>query len=86
MATMPAIHSRFQPIYNRSKGTTMKKEERTNNLQDIIAKVRKLQELTRTTGFHTTRSIGLLLANLSPDELVRVSDALHLSPRELSHR
>jgi hypothetical protein len=85
MSTMPVVNNRFQPIYDRSKGTTMKKEER-NNLQDIIAKVRKLQELTRTTGFHTTRSIGLLLAHLTPDELVEVSEALHLSPREMTQR
>ena len=77
MATMPAL-SRYQPIYNRTKeAQTMKKE---NNLHEIIEKVRKLKELTNTTGFHTTRSIGMLLANLSPDELVLVSEALHLNP------
>jgi len=76
MATA-ALNTRFQPIYDRSRGTPMKKE---NNMQDIIEKVRRLQELTRTTGFHTTRSVGMLLANLSPDELVEVSKALHLSP------
>jgi hypothetical protein len=71
MATMPAL-SRYQPIYQRSKGTTPMKRD----LTQIIDKVRKLKQLTRDTGFHTTRSIGALLADLSPDELVEVQSAL----------
>lgn len=68
-----------QPIY-RSKGTAMSDR---STLQEIILKVKALRRLTTTTGFHTTRSIGMLLANLSPDELVEVSEALELTPREM---
>jgi hypothetical protein len=77
MATA-ALSTRVQPIYNRKKEAPPMKTE--NNLQVIIEKVRQLQDLTRTTGFHTTRSVGMLLATLSPDELVEVSKALHLTP------
>ena len=82
MATMPAIN-RFKPIYQRSKGAPpiMKRD-----LTEIIDKVRKLLALTRTTGFHTTRSIGMVLADLSPDELAEVSEALDLTPKQLSQR
>ena len=52
-------------------------------LEQIIQKVRALRALTTSTGFMTTRSVGLLLANLSPDELVKVSEALELTPREM---
>jgi hypothetical protein len=75
MATA-ALNTRFQPIFNRNKEATPMKRD----LQTIIDKVRKLKELTHTTGFHTTRSIGMLLADLTPDELVEVSKALHLTP------
>jgi len=81
MATMPAI-ARYQPIYQRSKGTTPMKRD----LTPIIDKVRKLLALTRTTGFHTSRSIGAVLADLSPDELVEVSTALDLTPKQLAQR
>ena len=81
MATA-ALNTRFQPIYNRNKEAT----SMTKDLQPIIEKVRKLQQLTKTTGFHTTRSIGQLMADLTPDELVEVSEALHLTPRELNQR
>ena len=78
MATMPAFNTRFQPIYNRIKETTPMNKDLTS----IIDKVRHLQELTRTTGFHTTRSIGALLADLTPDELVEVNKALTLNPNK----
>ena len=58
----------------------------TPKLEEIIRKVRSLRSLTKTTGFYTTRSIGVLLAGLSPDELVEVSEALELTPREMPHR
>lgn len=75
MATMPAL-SRYQPIYDRTKrAPTMKRD-----LTDIIDKVRKLQQLTRTTGFQTGRSVCALLSDLSPEELVKVSEALNLPP------
>jgi hypothetical protein len=77
MATMPAINNRFLPIYDRTKGATPMKRD----LTPIIDKVRNLLALTRTTGFHTTRSIGAVLADLSPDELAEVSKALDLSQR-----
>ena len=82
MATMPALNNRFQPIYNRNKGTIPMKRD----LKPIIEKVRNLIALTRTTGFHTSRSIGALLADLSPDELAEVSGALELTPKQLYQR
>lgn len=80
MATMPAINNRFQPIYNRNKGVPPMKRDLTS----IIDKVRDLLALTHTTGFRTSRSIGALLADLSPDELAEVSKALDL--KQLSQR
>ena len=81
MATA-ALSTRFQPIYNRNKEATPMKRD----LQPIIDKVRSLKELTQTTGFHTTRSIGILLADLTPDELVLVNDALKNNPIKVSQR
>jgi hypothetical protein len=80
MATMPAINNRFRPIYDRTKGATPMKKDLTS----IIDKVRDLLALTRATGFHTSRSIGALLADLSADELAEVSKALDL--KQLSQR
>ena len=61
----------------------MPNPERQSHLEEVIRKVRSLRNLTKDTGFFTTRSIGALLANLSPDELVEVSEALQLTPREM---
>jgi negative regulator of replication initiation len=79
MATA-ALNTRYQPIYNRTKEAPSVNKD----LQEIIDKVRKLQQLTKSTGFHTTRSVAQLMANLTPDELVTVSEALHLT--ELNQR
>jgi hypothetical protein len=48
----------------------------TPTLKAIADKVLSLQTLTRETGFHTSRSIGALLANLSPDQLAAIGDYL----------
>lgn len=45
-------------------------------LAEVVQKIRDLQELTRTTGFRTTRSQGEVLGRLNADELVEVSAAL----------
>jgi hypothetical protein len=74
MATMPAL-SRYQPIFTRTKRVPNMKRD----LTDIIDKVRKLQQLTKTTGFQTGRSVCALLTNLTPDELVEVSEALNIT-------
>lgn len=42
-------------------------------LQQVVNKVRALRELTRTTGFKTSRSVGELLGRLSADDLSVVS-------------
>jgi hypothetical protein len=52
------------------------------DLAEIIDKVRKLQQLTKATGFQTGRSVCLLLSDLTPDELVEVSTALNLSQQQ----
>jgi hypothetical protein len=54
-----------------------------NKIEEVIKKVRSLRALSKETGFFTNRSVGALLVNLSPDELVQVSDALELTAREL---
>ena len=73
MATV-AINRYQQPIYDRNKRVIpMKKRD----LTEIIAKVRELLDLQNRTGFRTTRSVGALLADLNPDELVEVNRALN---------
>jgi predicted RNA polymerase sigma factor len=61
----------------------MPQQNKPQTLEAIIEKVKALRSLSKETGFHTTRSIGQLLGNLSPDDLVQVSEALGLTPREL---
>jgi hypothetical protein len=46
------------------------------DLQEMVDKVRALRELTQTTGFKTSRSVGDLLGRLTADELSQVSLAL----------
>jgi len=45
-------------------------------LKMIAEKVQALRELTKTTGFQTSRSQGELLGRLTPDELATVALAL----------
>jgi len=47
---------------------------RNQELEQIARKVRVLRNFTKDTGFFTTRSVGTLLQNLSPDELVTVAE------------
>lgn len=65
------------------QGVSSMNAQPKQNLEEIIRKVQALRTLTKTTGFFTTRSIGALLANLTPDELVEVSEKLELTPREM---
>ncbi len=65
------------------RSTVMETSKRKQEVAEIISKVKKLRSLTKETGFFTNRSVGQLLASLSPDELVEVSDALQLTPREM---
>jgi hypothetical protein len=46
------------------------------DLQEIVNKVRAMRELTKTTSFQTSRSVGTLLGRLDPDDLANVSLAL----------
>ena len=55
--------------------TTMK-TQLTQELAEVVEKIRNLQQLTKSTGFKTNRSQGELLARLTPDELSAVSAAL----------
>ena len=59
------------PIYNR------KPTQPKHDLALIIDKVKQLKELTATTGFITSRSIGLLLKDLDAEELVLVNRAIN---------
>jgi hypothetical protein len=67
-------------------GVQVMPQNQPQNLEEIIRKVQALRLLTKTTGFFTTRSIGALLAKLSPDELVEVAESLELTPREMPRR
>ena len=42
-------------------------------LKEVVEKVRALRDLTKTTGFQTSRSIGALLGKLNPEDLALVS-------------
>jgi hypothetical protein len=76
MAT--SVMQRFnQPIYNRNRRTTPMQPQPKHDLAEIIDKVKQLKELTATTGFITSRSIGLLLKDLDADELVEVNRAIN---------
>jgi hypothetical protein len=56
------------------------------DLQAIVKKILSLRALTERTGFFTHRDIGDLLRPLKVDDLVAVSDALNLKPREMPRR
>jgi hypothetical protein len=45
----------------------------TPDLQETVKKVLALRNLTKTTGFKTSRSVGELLGRLTADELSLVS-------------
>ncbi|MBI3476674.1 MAG: hypothetical protein HY010_13155 [Acidobacteria bacterium] len=49
------------------------KNELRADLRELVNKVRALRELTKTTSFQTSRSIGALLGRLTPDDLALVS-------------
>jgi hypothetical protein len=55
--------------------------QRQKELEQIAHKVSVLRKLTKETGFFTTRSIGSLLAALSPDELVTVAELSDITPQ-----
>ena len=58
-----------KPIRSQSSGLTPKQQE-------IVDKVRSLRQLTRESGFKTTRSQGELLATLGANDLAAVAAAL----------
>lgn len=64
----------------------METSKRKQEVAEVIEKVKKLRQLTKETGFFTTKSVGQLLANLTPDELVEVHDSLQLTPHEMPRR
>jgi len=47
-----------------------------HDLREIVAKVQALKQMTRSTGFLTSRSIGQLLGRLDADDLALVAEAL----------
>lgn len=75
MSTAMVTHSNSRPLMNT--------ERPNNKVEEVIKKIRSLRALSKETGFFTNRSVGALLSTLSPDELVQVSDALELTPREM---
>lgn len=71
--------SYLTPIRSRAMEPSKRKEE----VAEVIRKVKQLRQLTKETGFFTNKSVGQLLAPLTPDELVEVADSLQLTPREM---
>ena len=65
------------------RSSVMETSKRKQEVAEVISKVKKLRQLTKETGFFTTKRVGQLLAPLSPDELCEVNDAIQLTPREL---
>ena len=57
---------------------------RRQELQQIAHKVKVLRAFTRDTGFFTTRSVGTLLQNLSPEELVIIAELSATEPQPAS--
>ena len=52
-------------------------------LAELIQKVQALRVLTKMTGVFTSRRIGALLEALCTEDMVLVSKALQLKPREM---
>ena len=69
----PATYT--QPI---RYGVPMKHQQ--INLEEIVAKVRRLRKLTEQSGFYTSRSVAELLRNLTPEQLCQVSEMLDTTP------
>lgn len=59
------------------EGLMMTSTDLTPKLQSIAEKVAALRELTKCTGFQTSRSQGELLGRLTPDELAAVAVVLN---------
>jgi hypothetical protein len=74
-----------RPIYDRNnqQGAFMATPTLRPDLQAVVTKIQSLRKLTETTGFFTHRTIGALLSRLPVDDLVAVSNALQLKPREM---
>jgi hypothetical protein len=64
---------------NRQQGVSMQ-PNRKEELAKIAHKVKVLRAFTKDTGFFTTRSVGQLLQNLSPDELATVAELSTAEP------
>lgn len=77
---MLVTHESAQAV---STGVFMTPHKLRPDLEAIIKKIQSLRSLTETTGFFTHRTIGTLLSRLPVDDLVAVSDALKLKPREM---
>jgi len=54
---------------------------RKQELEQIAHKVKVLRAFTRETGFYTTRSVGALCQNLTPDELATVAELSTTEPK-----
>jgi hypothetical protein len=75
------------PLVNGNGVSGMNTEKQLRpDLQAIVKKILSLRALTERTGFFTHRDIGDLLRPLPVDDLVAVSDALNLKPREMPHK
>jgi len=51
-------------------------DELSPELQALVNKVQKLKDLTASTGFKTSRSVGELLGRLNADDLALVAEHL----------
>lgn len=77
MYTATATGTRFGVNTMHSTNSRTKTKEQ---LEQIAYKVRMLRNLTKQTGFFTSRSVGQMLEGLTADELVQVQELSEKNP------
>jgi hypothetical protein len=80
---MKAMSTAVQVIHTGAVVMNQPQRLTQQELKELIEKVKALRVLTKMTGAFTGRRIGALLGNLATEDLVLVSNALQLKPREL---
>jgi hypothetical protein len=76
-ATATGIGTRYGVNTMRNTNSKPKTQE---ELAQIAHKVRMLRNLTKQTGFFTTKSVGQMLEGLTADELVQVQELSEKNP------
>jgi hypothetical protein len=76
-ATATGVGIRYGVNTMRHTNSTLKTKD---ELEQIAHKVRMLRNLTKQTGFLTSRSVGQMLEGLTADELVQVQELSEKNP------